>query len=97
MAASLAPAYFHHWRSKARTSCSRSLSPSPADYLRANMAATGGRPALEPGAVVEGLVERSVVWAGERVGPDERLADAVRAAGTTLYPLRDRAAPHATG
>jgi len=63
---------------------------TPADYLRANMAATGGRPAVEPGAVVEGRVERSVVWAGERVGPDERLVDAVRGAGTTLYPLRDR-------
>ena len=63
---------------------------TPADYLRANMAATGGCPAVEPGAIVEGRVERSVVWAGERVGPDERLVDAVRGAGTTLYPFRDR-------
>ncbi len=62
---------------------------TPADYLRANMAATGGRPAIEEGAVVEGRVERSVVWSGERVGPGERLVDAVRGAGTTLYPLRD--------
>lgn len=57
------------------------------DYLRANMAASGGRPVVEPGAVVEGRLERSVVWAGERVGPGERLVDAVRAAGTTLFPL----------
>jgi hypothetical protein len=30
---------------------------------------------------------RSVVWAGETVGVGERLVDAVRAAGVTLYPL----------
>src|SRR6478609_3964690 len=28
MASSLAPAYFHHWRSNARMSCSRRVSPS---------------------------------------------------------------------
>lgn len=60
---------------------------TPADYLRANMAASGGRAVVEAGAVVEGRLERSVVWAGERVGPHERLVDAVRAAGTTLYPV----------
>lgn len=65
---------------------------TPADYLRANMAATGGRSAVEAGAVVEGRVERSVVWAGERVRPDELLEDAVRGAGTTLYPFGRRAA-----
>ena len=42
---------------------------------------------VEPGAVVEGEVVRSVVWAGERVGPGERLVDAVRAAGVTLQPF----------
>lgn len=60
---------------------------TPADYLRANMAASGGAPVVEPGAVVEGELVRSVVWSGERVGPDERLVDAIRAAGVTLNPL----------
>jgi N-acetyl-alpha-D-muramate 1-phosphate uridylyltransferase len=60
---------------------------TPADYLRANMLASGGAAVVEPGAVVEGVVVRSVVWAGERVGPGERLVDAVRAAGVTLQPF----------
>lgn len=60
---------------------------TPADYLRANLAASGGRPVVEAGAVVEGEVVRSVVWAGETVARDERLEDAVRAAGTTLFPF----------
>jgi NDP-sugar pyrophosphorylase family protein len=60
---------------------------TPADYLRANMLASNGAAVVEPGAVVEGEVVRSVVWAGERVGPDERLVDAVRAAGVTLHPF----------
>jgi N-acetyl-alpha-D-muramate 1-phosphate uridylyltransferase len=60
---------------------------TPADYLRANMLASGGAAVVEPGAVVEGEVVRSVVWAGERVGPGERLVDAVRAAGVTLQPF----------
>ena len=60
---------------------------TPADYLRANMLASGGAAVVEPGAAVEGEVVRSVVWAGERVGPGERLVDAVRAAGVTLQPF----------
>ena len=60
---------------------------TPADYLRANMLASGGAAVVEPGAVIEGEVVRSVVWAGERVGPGERLVDAVRAAGVTLQPF----------
>jgi NDP-sugar pyrophosphorylase family protein len=60
---------------------------TPADYLRANMAASGGASVVEPGAVVEGELVRSVVWSGEQVGPDERLVDAIRAAGVTLNPL----------
>ena len=60
---------------------------TPADYLRANMLSSGGAAVVEPGAVVEGEAVRSVVWAGERVGPGERLVDAVRAAGVTLQPF----------
>jgi hypothetical protein len=60
---------------------------TPADYLRANLAASGGEPVVEDGAVVEGRLERTVVWAGERVERGELLVDALRAAGTTLYPL----------
>lgn len=60
---------------------------TPADYLRANMGASGGRAVIESGADVQGPVVRSVVWAGERVGPEERLVDAVRAAGVTLQPF----------
>jgi molybdopterin-guanine dinucleotide biosynthesis protein A len=59
---------------------------TPADYLRANMTASGGRPVVEDGAVVEGELVRSVVWAGEVVAAGERLVDAVRAAGVTLRP-----------
>lgn len=66
---------------------------TPADYLRANMAASGGRPVVEDGAIVEGEVVRSVVWAEERVGRGERLVDAVRAAGATLHPLGRHAPP----
>jgi MurNAc alpha-1-phosphate uridylyltransferase len=66
---------------------------TPADYLRANMLASGGEPVVEPGADVRGEVVRSVVWAGERVGPGERLVDAVRAAGVTLHPMIGRPRP----
>jgi N-acetyl-alpha-D-muramate 1-phosphate uridylyltransferase len=60
---------------------------TPADYLRANMLASGGEPVVEPGAEVRGELVRSVVWADELVAPGERLVDAVRAAGVTLRPL----------
>ena len=60
---------------------------TPADYLRANMLASGGRPVVEPGAVVAGELVRSVVWSGETVAAGERLVDAVRGAGATLQPL----------
>ena len=60
---------------------------TPADYLRANMLASGGEPVVEPGAVVAGELERSVVWSGETVAEGERLVDAIRGAGVTLQPL----------
>jgi hypothetical protein len=51
---------------------------SPAGYLAANLAATGGAPAISLGAVVEGEVVRSVVWPGGVVRRGEVLVDAVR-------------------
>lgn len=60
---------------------------TPADYLEANLAASGGEPVIGPGAVVEGEVVRSVVWPGAVVEPGERLVDAIRAtAGVTVRP-----------
>ena len=59
---------------------------TPADYLRANLHASGGRAVIAPGAVVLGRVERSVVWDGAYVGPDEHLSDCIRA-GTRAVPL----------
>jgi N-acetyl-alpha-D-muramate 1-phosphate uridylyltransferase len=57
----------------------------PADYLRANLLASGGVSVVGEGAVVEGEVVRSVVWPGQRVEAGERLVDAVRyAPGRTL-------------
>ncbi len=51
---------------------------TPADYLRANLAWSGGRPVVGEGADVLGTVERSVVWPGSTVREDEVLVDAIR-------------------
>jgi MurNAc alpha-1-phosphate uridylyltransferase len=56
----------------------------PRDYLRANLWLSGGRSVIGAGAVVEGTVERSVVWPGARVAAGEHLVDAVRADGLTV-------------
>lgn len=58
----------------------------PADYLAANLHASGGRSVVGAGAVVEGSVERCVVWAGAWVGPDEDLHEVIRA-GTRERPM----------
>lgn len=49
-----------------------------AEYLRANLHASGGRSVVGEGAVVEGELVRSVVWPGGVVRAGERLVDAVR-------------------
>ena len=49
-----------------------------ADYLAANMLASGGASVVGRGAVVEGELVRSVVWPGGVVRRGERLVDAVR-------------------
>jgi len=51
---------------------------TPARYLGANLAASGGASVVGAGADVEGTVVRSVVWPGARVRRGERLVDAVR-------------------
>lgn len=52
---------------------------TPASYLAANLAASGGASVVAKDAVVHGVVERSVVWSGAEVGPGEHLVDAIRA------------------
>lgn len=64
---------------------------TPVSYLAANMAwahrfgSTGpGGSVVGEGAVVDGTLERCVVWPGSRVGASEHLVDAVRAEGLTV-------------
>lgn len=59
---------------------------TPADYLEANLSASGGESVIGEGAVVEGSLVRSVVWPGARVLPNERLVDSIRADGLTVQP-----------
>ena len=57
-----------------------------ADYHAANMAASGGHNVIGSGAVVDGSIERTVLWPGVHVMSDERLIDAVRPRnGLTLF------------
>lgn len=51
---------------------------TPAAYLEANMLSSGGAAVIADGAVVEGTVERSVVWETGRVRAGEHLVDAIR-------------------
>jgi NDP-sugar pyrophosphorylase family protein len=51
---------------------------SPADYLRANLLASGGESVVHPRAQVRGTVERSVVWDTGVVDEGEHLVDAIR-------------------
>lgn len=57
---------------------------TPARYLAANLAASGGASVVGDNAMVEGNIERTVVWDGARVHRDEYLVDAVRANGLTV-------------
>jgi NDP-sugar pyrophosphorylase family protein len=61
---------------------------TPARYLAANMAASGGVSVIGKGAVVEGSVERSVIWDGVEVRPGERLVDAIKAANDLTVLVR---------
>ena len=58
---------------------------TPAAYLAANLAASGGRSVIGAGAVVDGEVRRCVLWPGAVVAAAEVLVDAVRTtAGRTV-------------
>lgn len=57
---------------------------TPADYLRANLHASGGASVVGAGAQVQGELVRSVVWAGERVERGERLVESIRGGGHTV-------------
>jgi mannose-1-phosphate guanylyltransferase/MurNAc alpha-1-phosphate uridylyltransferase len=50
-------------------------------YLAANLRASGGESVVEPGAVVEGKLDRCVVWSDAQVHPGESLSRCVRARG----------------
>jgi MurNAc alpha-1-phosphate uridylyltransferase len=58
----------------------------PSDYLAANLHASGGASVVGEGALVEGTLDRSVVWPGAYVGPGEHLVDTIRA-GTRAAPV----------
>jgi NDP-sugar pyrophosphorylase family protein len=51
---------------------------TPAEYLDANLCASGGASVIGAGAMVEGEVVRSVVWPGGVVRRGERLVDCIR-------------------
>jgi len=51
---------------------------TPAQYLAANLHWSGGESVIGPGAIVEGIVEQSVIWPGAHVRPDEHLIRAIR-------------------
>jgi MurNAc alpha-1-phosphate uridylyltransferase len=59
---------------------------TPADYLAANLHACGGDSWVGRGATVLGRVERSVIWDGAWVGPEESLVGAIRA-GDHRHPV----------
>jgi NDP-sugar pyrophosphorylase family protein len=54
---------------------------TPADYLAANLEASGGASVIGAGAAVEGRVVRAVLWPGARVEAGEVLRDAIRTPG----------------
>ena len=59
---------------------------SPSDYLAANLHASGGRSVVGAGAVVDGIIERCVVWDHAAVAANEHLVACVRA-GTPEAPV----------
>jgi len=54
---------------------------TPADYLSANLQASRGESVVEPGAIVEGRLDRCVVWSDAVVHAREALSCCIRARG----------------
>jgi MurNAc alpha-1-phosphate uridylyltransferase len=52
---------------------------TPRDYLRANLVASGGVSVVGADALVEGDIDKVVVWDGGYVGPHEHLRSCIRA------------------
>jgi hypothetical protein len=61
---------------------------TPRRYLAANLAASHGDSVVGAGAVVDGVIERTVVWPGAIVRARERLRDAIRADERTTVLVR---------
>lgn len=61
---------------------------TPAEYLAANLEASGGRTVVGEGAVVEGRAEACVLWPGTRVEVGEHLWRAIRASPDVTVPVR---------
>jgi NDP-sugar pyrophosphorylase family protein len=61
---------------------------TPAQYLAANLAATGGGSVVGDGAQVAGSLDRCVVWSGAVVWPGESLSCAIRATETMTVLVR---------
>lgn len=61
---------------------------TPAQYLEANLLSSGGASVVGEGAVVEGSLDRCVVWPGAIVWPGEQLTRAIRADAVTTVLVR---------
>lgn len=61
---------------------------TPAQYLAANLAASGGESVLGEGAVVHGSIDRCVLWPGAVVHEGEHLTKAIRADDATTVLVR---------
>jgi MurNAc alpha-1-phosphate uridylyltransferase len=61
---------------------------TPAKYLEANLAASGGQSVVGSGADVLGALDRSVVWDGASVGAAERLVGSIRTTGGATVLVR---------
>jgi CTP:molybdopterin cytidylyltransferase MocA len=61
---------------------------TPRAYLAANLAACEGQSVIGPGAIIEGKIDRCVVWPGAIVRPEEHLVDAIRVGGRLTVLVR---------